>query len=301
MARSFLVMVIDWWQMSVRRYATLTRLCGCVGLPVTWRARHRCPLGRRSAVGTFHRVKSASSMGARPPPALPTRRSPGPSRAVWVSVAIGVLVVILLGVLIRAHWGPLMEVDFTVSDELVVPGQDSEVYLLRALSAVGRFEVRLFVLGPLAVWLGWQHRWRLVALVVIGGALIGPFNEVLKVIVERPRPSYSRTIEVHGYSYPSGHAAVSAALATILVLVFWPLLSRAWRGVLFALAAIAVVAVGYSRVALGVHYTSDVVAGWCVGVGWVLVVAVLLRVWPDRFAAQRDQPEQERQPLHRRS
>jgi membrane-associated phospholipid phosphatase len=66
-------------------------------------------------------------------------------------------------------------------------------------------------------------------------------------------------------------------------LVFWPLLSRAWRGVLFALAAIAVVAVGYSRVALGVHYTSDVVAGWCVGVGWVLVVAVLLRVWPDRL------------------
>jgi membrane-associated phospholipid phosphatase len=207
-----------------------------------------------------------------------------PNRAAWLSVALGVLVVVL-GFLTWTGWGPLIDVDVRVSDELVVPDRSTEVGVLRFLTAAGDATVRLVVLAPLAGWLAWHRRWRLVTLVVAGGALVGPLNQLLKVIFDRPRPANDGTIETSGFSYPSGHAAGAAATASILVLVLWPVIPRAWRWVLIAAATMAAAVVGYTRVALSVHYMSDVVAGWCVGVAWVLLLAVVLQVWPGQPGA----------------
>jgi PAP2 superfamily len=137
---------------------------------------------------------------------------------------------------------------------------------------------RLLVLAPLAVWLAWRRRWRLVVLVVVGGALVGPLNHVLKVIFNRPAV-IRRDHRQGGPSYPSGHAAGAVAVATILLVVFWPVLSRAGHLLLVVLAVVGVIVVGYTRVALGAPFTSDVVAGWCVGIAWILLLAVALRVW----------------------
>ena len=204
----------------------------------------------------------------------------GSVRAAWVAAALAVVVVLPLGLLISADWDPLIDVDVAISDELVVPGRGDEVDVLRFLTGGGDAAVRIVVLAPLAGWLAWQRKWRLLVLVVASGALIGAVNELLKSIFDRPRPSYDGTIEAIGYSYPSGHASGTAAMVTVLVLVFWPVVSEAWRWVLAALAIAAAAVVGYTRVALGVHFSSDVVAGWCLGVAWVLLLAVVLRVWP---------------------
>ncbi len=202
-----------------------------------------------------------------------------------MGIALGALVVIPLGLLIQASWGPLIAVDVAVSDELVIPGSGTDVDVLRLLTNVGGSTVRLVVLAPLAGWLAWQRRWRLVAFVVAGGALIGGITELLKSIFDRPRPSNDGTIGAIGFSYPSGHASGVAATATVLVLVLWPVVSRAWRWVLVAAAITAAVVVGYTRVALGVHFASDVVAGWSVGIAWVLLLAAVLRVWPGQPGA----------------
>jgi membrane-associated phospholipid phosphatase len=205
--------------------------------------------------------------------------------AVWVAAALAFVVVLPLGVLTTANWEPLMGVDVAVSDELVVPSGGDEVNVLRFLTGGGDAAVRVVVLAPLAAWLAWQRKWRLFALVVAAGALVGAVNELLKSIFDRPRPSYDWTIDASGYSYPSGHASGTAAMVTVLVLVFWPVITRAWRRVLAALAITAAGVVGYTRIALGVHYASDVIAGWCVGVAWVLLLAVVLRVWPGQPGA----------------
>jgi undecaprenyl-diphosphatase len=189
------------------------------------------------------------------------------------------VVVIPLGLLARVGWAPLIHVDAAVSDALVVPGRGVGVDVLGVLTAGGLPMARLVVLGPLSVWLAWRRWWRLFWLVVVGGLLVGPLNHVLKVIFDRPRPDYDGTIEMYGLSYPSGHAAGAAAVATILLVVFWPELSQAGRLLLVVMAIVGVAVVGYTRIALGAHFASDVVAGWCVGITWILLLAVVLRVW----------------------
>lgn len=196
------------------------------------------------------------------------------------------MVVAPLGLLLTSvDWDPLVDADAAFSAELVESGRDGDVDVLRALTAIGGAPVRAAVLAPVAAWLAWRRRWRLVVFVVAGGALVGAVNELLKRVFDRPRPAFDAAVDASGFSYPSGHASGTAATATVLVLVFWPVLTRAGRCVSIVLAVVAAAVVGYSRVALGVHFGTDVVAGWCVGVAWVLLLAVALRVWPGQPAA----------------
>ncbi|HEX2361277.1 MAG TPA: phosphatase PAP2 family protein [Jiangellaceae bacterium] len=211
----------------------------------------------------------------------------GSNRPAGAGVALAILVVIPLGLLVRAGWEPLIAADAEISDELVIPGRGTDVDALQILTAAGSTTFRWAVLAPLAVWLAWRRQWQLVVFVVAGGALIGGMNEILKSIFDRPRPSYDGTIHAIGYSYPSGHAAGIAATVMVLVVVFWPVLSGPWRRVTIVLAIGFAFVVGYTRVALGVHFASDVIAGWCVGVAWVLLLAVVLQVWPGQPGAVR--------------
>ena len=93
----------------------------------------------------------------------------------------------------------------------------------------------------------------------------------LKYVVQRARPVVEDALtHAPGYSFPSGHAANSAAAASALVVLLWPLLKGRARVAAIGLAATVVVATAVDRVLLGVHYPSDVIAGVILGVGMVL-------------------------------
>ena len=101
----------------------------------------------------------------------------------------------------------------------------------------------------------------------------------LKPVFQRPRPDLPQLVPASGYSFPSGHATVTAALFFTLALVYCRHTdSRTGRTMMLAGAALLVLLVGISRVYLGVHYPSDVVAGWAAGGLLALVVAMLLRL-----------------------
>ncbi|MDC5696617.1 phosphatase PAP2 family protein [Intrasporangium calvum] len=91
---------------------------------------------------------------------------------------------------------------------------------------------------------------------------------VLKVVVHRARPHVSDPVShAPGYSFPSGHAANAAAIATIVTLLVWPVLSPRARRITVAVAVAYPLITAADRVFLGVHFPSDVVAGLLFGSG----------------------------------
>jgi undecaprenyl-diphosphatase len=98
----------------------------------------------------------------------------------------------------------------------------------------------------------------------------GALNAGLKMLFARARPDeLSRLVDTSGYSFPSGHAMASAAIyGAIAVVLFTRFPSIKWASLAFCGAL--VIAIGLSRVYLHVHYPSDVLAGWGLGLCWPL-------------------------------
>lgn len=109
-------------------------------------------------------------------------------------------------------------------------------------------------------------------LIVIGGRLA---VELTKTLVERPRPQLlDWPVPVSSFSFPSGHAANS--MMTFLALAL-TVRDRAERRVAIVAACGASLAVGVTRPMLGVHWPSDVIAGWALGVGWIALWSASIR------------------------
>lgn len=96
----------------------------------------------------------------------------------------------------------------------------------------------------------------------------------LKGVIDRPRPLlWPRIVLDYGASFPSGHSVYAASFAAILILLFW---QTRGRNIVSIFALIWMMLMGISRVYLGVHYPSDVLAGWALGWGWVFLVDVIV-------------------------
>jgi undecaprenyl-diphosphatase len=119
-----------------------------------------------------------------------------------------------------------------------------------------------------------RHR-RAAAFVVasVGGAAIA--DTLLKLWFQRVRPSlWSPVITELDYSFPSGHSMLSMVLALVIVSLLW---QTRWRALSIALAVVYVFVIGLTRLYLGVHFPTDVVAGWCAGSIWVVITAKAIR------------------------
>lgn len=104
----------------------------------------------------------------------------------------------------------------------------------------------------------------------LAGALL--INQVLKFIVQRPRPDGFRLVSEVGYSFPSGHSMVSMAFYGLCAWMVWHYeRDRIMKWFLCLCFGLAIGLVGVSRVYLGVHYASDVLAGFCVSIAWVAI------------------------------
>lgn len=95
-------------------------------------------------------------------------------------------------------------------------------------------------------------------------------NTLLKAVVQRPRPEGFRLVAESGYSFPSGHSMVAMAFFGLLIWMIWRYHKRdAMRIVWCVFFGLVIAAVGMSRIYLGVHYASDVIAGFCVSLAWL--------------------------------
>jgi membrane-associated phospholipid phosphatase len=148
--------------------------------------------------------------------------------------------------------------------------------VLHALTQLGATTWLLAVMAVLALVDYWRHRdlnvvWFL-AIVGVGVTLL---NNGLKWLVERERPAISQLTGFGGSSFPSGHSAAAAACWAAIALVLTRHSKRRLRALAAALAALIAAGVATSRVLLGVHWLTDVIAGVVVGWAWFLFVTIL--------------------------
>jgi undecaprenyl-diphosphatase len=141
------------------------------------------------------------------------------------------------------------------------------------------------VLAVVAAVLLWRARRRKLALFVLV-AIFGTvaWYDIVKAAVGRGRPTVpAPLLHAQGASFPSGHAMMSAVAMTLASMGAWQLLRNLWARVLAVAGAITVAAaVAFSRLALGVHYLSDILAAWLLAGAWLCTLAAMFDVPPRR-------------------
>lgn len=97
-------------------------------------------------------------------------------------------------------------------------------------------------------------------------------NQLLKFILQRPRPNEFRIVEASGYSFPSGHSMVSMGFyGLIIILIYKYVQNKKLKYTMILLLSILIIMIGFSRIYLGVHYTSDVAAGFLIAISYLIL------------------------------
>ncbi len=202
------------------------------------------------------------------------------SARTWLTVALGGTLAFfaLFGVLAEQvvldgrNW-----LDRTISMELRQYATSDRTEAVRALTELGASWFAALVCGGILLWLCWQRRFS--TAIAIGGIfLFAKLLETgLKLTFERARPSVVPHLQdAGGYSFPSGHTMTAVITYGLLAAVLASLLRGRARYVPPAIATLIVGAVGFSRIYLGVHYLTDVLAGTLVaGACLILAIAAL--------------------------
>lgn len=202
---------------------------------------------------------------------------------------------------LRLHWRHLLALAFLILLPLVLLGKiaedihEKEVFgweaplmvafryhaphgfrtVAAVFSTIGSARVMLPFCALVAVWLWFRsHSVARYFLLSVSGAVL--LNVALKLIFARARPQVVPWLWQEGdSSFPSGHSSMAAALAVTVTVLVW---RTRWRWPVGLLSGLYAALMGVSRVYLGVHYPTDVLAGWALGLAWAGGVALLL--WP---------------------
>jgi membrane-associated phospholipid phosphatase len=206
------------------------------------------------------------------------------ARAVLAAVALALVAVPfgLLLFLVEDKWRPLLRIDEGARDELhaYAVANDGFVDALRALSTVGSIVVYGPLFTAIVIWLAWRRLPRLAIFVAVTISLSPLLNGLVKGAVDRARPVFPDPVaRASGLSFPSGHAQSSVVVVSLLLLVFLPRLRGARRVAAIAFGVAWIVAMGLARVGLGVHYVSDVLAGYVLGAAWVAAMVAAFNLW----------------------
>ena len=227
----------------------------------------RAPPGSESGPGCVGRA-----------PAVTPRRVAGVAGVVVTVWAILAGLLILGGEGIK-HSSAVTSVDRRVTAFMATHRTVALDELMKAVTWAGSW-IALLGMAILVAVLAWRRRLPFIAVIAVLVAWWGQLLAVsmTKAVVQRPRPPEAlRVVAAHGWAFPSGHAAnatVVFAAGASLVSVF--VSKQNWRAVAWALAVLATALVGFSRIELGVHWMTDVVASLVWTTGWLLIVVRVL-------------------------
>jgi undecaprenyl-diphosphatase len=191
----------------------------------------------------------------------------------WIAAGLSASVWIAMWILGGSHW----EVDQRLATELGLFENSTFARNAVLLTTFGGWQVLTLVtiLAAAALAVRRRRRAALLLVMVFGGRLLVEFQ---KIVIDRSRPGVSPYLEaVSSNSFPSGHAA-NSMITYIAIALLLPVRQRN-RAIATGIAFAAALQIGWSRLALGVHWPSDVLGGWAFGLLWI---AVCMRLATDR-------------------
>lgn len=190
-------------------------------------------------------------------------------------------------------WAPVI-VFIQLADEILeaepIPADTTILEAIRSLSSpvmdivflvfttIGNVEALIPITLLIVAYLLYKKQRRNALIVTFGLGGAAAANVVLKLIFQRDRPElWDRLIVESGYSFPSGHAMATSALIFALIVILW---NTRWRLVAILFGGFLMVMIGLSRMYFGVHYATDIIAGWSLSLAWVLLVALIVKGVP---------------------
>lgn len=210
---------------------------------------------------------------------------PPPAPRPGLGVVAALLLVIFAGL---ALWGAVAgvgpgRVDGTLFDEIVDTRTDLLTALALVVTTIGNTVVMAALATAVGIW-SWRRGRRADAVFVVGAMAGGVLLfRGLKILIDRPRPPAAvQVIAENNESLPSGHATMATVVVGSLVVLAWAGRGALGRALMATGALLWIGAVGLTRVYLGVHWFSDVVAGWLVGAAWLAVCVTIWSWWRRR-------------------
>jgi len=194
---------------------------------------------------------------------------------ILLGIVTPLIIFVVLAVSVSHHQFGLIW-DNAILDRIYVLQRVELDAIAISLTQLGR-GISIFAIATLiSLFLAWRKQWRSCGylLVVVFGS--GILNLIAKFLIHRHRPIlWESPISELDFSFPSGHAMLSMTLIIALVTL---VKQSHWRSLLLFCGVMLAIAIGWTRLYLGVHYPSDILGGWALAIAWAVGVSFLSKV-----------------------
>ena len=182
--------------------------------------------------------------------------------------SFALLLFMIIGYIVKFY--PEMLVGFDQPIQTAIRGDLPETLTLLFRAITHLIDIPVIISWVLIVaFIFYRKQWKMESYLMLGNlTLAGILIVTFKNIYQRPRPEILHLVEEKGFSFPSGHSlAVTIMIGTLIVILSQRIKNTVWRKIVQILLSLYIFSVLVSRIYLGVHYPSDVIASLCVGLG----------------------------------
>ena len=182
--------------------------------------------------------------------------------------SFALLLFMIIGYIVKFY--PEMLVSFDQPIQTAIRGDLPETLTLLFRAITHLIDIPVIISWVLIVaFIFYRKQWKMESYLMLGNlTLAGILIVTFKNIYQRPRPEILHLVEEKGFSFPSGHSlAVTIMVGTLIVILSQRIKHTVWRKIVQILLSLYIFSVLVSRIYLGVHYPSDVIASLCVGLG----------------------------------
>ena len=186
--------------------------------------------------------------------------------------SFALLLFVIIGYMVKFY--PEMLVNFDQPIQTAIRGDLPEFLTLLFRAITHLIDIPIIITWVLIVaFIFYRKQWKMESFLMLGNlAFAGVLIVTFKNIYQRPRPEILHLVEEKGFSFPSGHSlAVTIMVGTLIVIFSQRIKDKLWKRIVQILLGFYLLSVLASRVYLGVHYPSDVLASLCVGLGVLFI------------------------------